>query len=237
MGRGLKHNLLHNMEKENSHIATDKNLLTLSARLRTWRMSVNMSIEEIAAELNIRPQFISALEHADYSVFPARVYAAGYLKSLTGHFHIPESHLLIGMLKEEWDSAYGKANDSIRMLPGSRRDMWYITPRRLFMFGGSAIFLFFIWFLVTQVIGFTGAPALRIDEPYDAQIAAAPLVRIKGLTEKESQLTVNGREITMNGKGAFDETIELPAGVNTLHFLVRNRFGKQSAVTRYVVVQ
>jgi hypothetical protein len=90
---------------------------------------------------------------------------------------------------------------------------------------------------MSQLIGFTAAPRLYIDEPQTQTITDIPIVRVKGITEKESQLTVNGREITMNGDGAFDEEIELASGVNVLHFFVKNRFGKSSEATKYVVVR
>lgn len=229
--------LLYLMNEQYGGAIIEEKPLRLSAHLRAWRMREGKTIENIALELNIRPQFIHAFENADYTVFPARVYAAGYLKLLVDHFKIPDGDVLAGLLNTEWEELRGTASASLRLLPASQREKWYVTPGRLFMLGGIAGFLFFIWILVSQIIGFTGSPSLRIDEPRGTQVVATPLIRIKGVTEKESQLTVNGREITMDGDGAFDQEIELPVGVNVLDFLVQSRFGKHFATTRYVVVK
>lgn len=225
------------MDEENKDNFIDQKPLGLSEQIRAWRMSLNMSVEEIAKQMSVRPEIILAFEEGDYGVFPARVYAVGYLKRMIDHFSIFPSEVLLDALKIEWEQKRGSSDNVIRRLPHSRQKKWYITPRRLLGVCGCVVFLFFAWFLSAQLIGFTGAPSLHIDEPRVSTMIETPIVRIRGSTEKESQLTVNGREITMNGDGAFDEEIELISGVNALHFFVQNRFGKSSEETRYVVVK
>ncbi len=116
-------------------------------------------------------------------------------------------------------------------------ESWYITPRRLLSVFGGILLLFFAWFLVSGLIGFTAAPSLRIEEPTREATTDKPMITVRGTTEKESQLTVNGREITMDEHGAFNQDIELIPGLNMLHFLAQNRFGKITEETRYVVVE
>ena len=209
---------------------------TLSASLRAWRESARMSVEQVARQLSIKPEIILAFEEGDYGTFPARVYATGYLKRMIEHYSIPEGAELLDALKIEWEEKRG-VSASTYALPHSGRQIWYITPRRLFSSVGAIAFIFFAWFLTRQLMGFTGAPVLRIDEPRQNAVSAVPVIRVRGVTEKESQLTVNGREITMNGNGAFDAEIELMPGVNTLQFTEQNRFGKVSQEMRYVVVR
>ncbi|MDP3778581.1 MAG: helix-turn-helix domain-containing protein [bacterium] len=225
------------MEKENNYTAIETEPLTLSHHVKKWRAQAKLSIRDIATELSVRPQIVSAFEEGDYSVFPARVYALGYLKRMVDHFAIPAGDLCINALKKEWDEIRGEQASSMPALPKSRSQRLYINPRRLFSAIGGAALLFFAWVFAVQLMGFTGAPTLRIDEPHAGSVFDTPIVHVRGSTEKESQLTVNGREITMNGDGVFDEEIELPAGVNSLSFLVQNRFGKISQETRYVVVK
>lgn len=225
------------MDEETNHNFIDQKPLGLSEQIQAWRMSVNMSVEEVAKQLSVRPQIIYAFEKGDYSVFPARVYAVGYLKRMIDHFSIPDSDALCDALKIEWEEKRGGVHGEIRALPHSSQKKWHITPRRFLGVCGCVLFLFFGWLLAVQLIGFTAAPRLHVDEPAIHAITDIPVMRVKGTTEKESQLTVNGREIIMNGDGAFDEEIELIGGVNTLRFFVTNRFGKSSEEVRYVVVR
>ncbi len=225
------------MEEEEGYNGIEEPKKRLSDHVRSWRASEKISIQDIASQLSVRPQIISAFEDEDYSVFPARVYAVGYLKRMVDHFEIPSGDMLISMLKSEWNEKRGEQTSSLHTLPKSSRQRLYINPRRLFSAIGGVALLFFAWVFVVQLMGFTGAPPLSISEPRADSVFDTPIVHVKGTTEKESQLTVNGREITMNGDGAFDQEIELPVGVNSLYFLVQNRFGKISQETRYVVVK
>ena len=211
-------------------------LPTLSEGLRAWRGSARMSVEQVARQLSIKPEIILAFEQGNYGLFPARVYAAGYLKRMIEHYSIPEGAQLLDALKTEWEEKRG-VSASTYALPHSGHQIWYITPRRLFGSVGAIALIFFAWFLTRQLMGFTGAPTLRIDEPRQNAVSAVQVIRVRGVTEKESQLTVNGREITMNGNGAFDQEIELASGLNTLRFLTQNRFGKIAEETKYVVVK
>ena len=222
-------------EEDKEMIAKDEPML--SDQIRAWRKSAGLTIEAVAEELNAPPRIISAFEDANYAVFSARVYAVGYLKHIVSHFAIADGDRLVAALHREWDRNEGETNRFVHPLPKSRSIKWYITTRRLFGIGGGLALVFFFWFLAAQLMGFTSAPALRINEPMGNSVIDKPSVRIQGHTDKESQLTVNGREITMNELGEFDQEIELIAGVNTLHFLVQNRFGKVSQETRYVVVR
>ena len=215
----------------------DEEPLTLSECLRTWRNSVKLSVEEVAVALSVRPQIVLALEKGDFGLFPARIYASGYLKRMIEHFSIARGDILLDTLRTEWEEKRGASSASAFALPKSRREKWYITPRRLFGSLGTIALVLFAWFFASQLMGFTGVPVLRIDEPHSSAVIETPTVRVRGTTEKESQLTVNGREITMNENGVFNQEIELAPGVNTLQFVAQNRFGKVSQETRYVVVK
>ncbi len=211
--------------------------LSLAEHMHTWRTSTGLSVEEVAAQLSVRPQVVEAFEQGDYRIFPARVYASGNLKRITDHFSIPRADVLADILRAEWEEKGSAQRLFVRAFPRRRSNRFFVTPRRLMGAVGSVGLLFFGWFLIVQIMGFTGAPVLAIIEPrLDAQ-QEIPIVRIAGTTEKESQLTVNGRDIKMNEKGEFNEIIELPYGISALHFLVQNRFGKITQETRYVVIK
>lgn len=222
--------------EENEH-KEEVNLPSVSEQLHAWRRSTGLTVEQIAAELNIRPQIIRALEIGDISVFSARVYAVGYLNHMVNHFAVPGGSKLVDALRREWDIKREEAGAHQTLHTIDIWQKWYITPRRLFGIVGACALLFFLWLLGTQLIGFMGAPRLSIEQPMTNQLIDVPVIRVRGSTDKESQLTVNGREITMNKLGGFDQEIELVPGLNKLDFLVQNRFGKTSQETRYIVVR
>jgi transcriptional regulator with XRE-family HTH domain len=209
--------------------------MTLGDYLRMRREVKHISTDEMARELKIAPRYVSALEQGAYHLFPAKIYAHGFLKRSLVFLGTTQEHeqaACIELFGEEWSKHFPEKDEKQVALPEHKKYPWTLTPTRLVQaLGGITLALFFV-FLGIQLMHFTGAPALALQEPVDQFIVNSPLVRVKGTTEKESQLTVNGREITIDGAGSFDAQIDLQPGVNTLEFLVRNRFGKETRVTR-----
>ena len=141
------------------------------------------------------------------------------------------------LFQEEWLAHFPEKEEEPVALPEQKKYFWLFTPGWLMQgLGLLALAVFFI-FLGIQLMHFTGAPRLALNEPDDQFVVNVPLVQVKGVTEKESQLTVNGRDVTIDGAGNFDAQIDLQPGVNTLEFLVRNRFGKETRLTRAGVVR
>ena len=222
------------MNEKNTDFFVDEDT-TLSQYFCAWRSSSKLSIEDIASRLMVHPRMIIAFEEGNYEIFPAYVYAAGCLRRIIERFSILEGDAFINALKKEWQEKRSMYANTV--IPQSKRHYWYLTPRRaIMMMGGVGLFLF-AWFFTSQLIGFTTAPILRIDEPENNAVVDIPHIRVRGTTEKESQLTVNGREIIMNRNGVFDQEIELLAGLNILHFSTQSRFGKITQETRYVAVR
>jgi cytoskeletal protein RodZ len=75
----------------------DKSLDSLKSpgmRLQTRRLKNEWSIEDVAADLNLRIEVIAALEADDYSKLPERTYVRGYLRSYARLLGVHEDEVL-----------------------------------------------------------------------------------------------------------------------------------------------
>ena len=63
-------------------------------RLQTRRLKNEWSIEDVAADLNLRIEVIAALEADDYSKLPERTYVRGYLRAYARLLGIQEEDVL-----------------------------------------------------------------------------------------------------------------------------------------------
>lgn len=214
--------------------------MTLGDYIRMRREAKHISTDEMARELKIASRYVDALEEGAYHMFPAKIYVRGFLKRSLAFLKITDEHeqtACMGLFQEEWAAHFPAKDGEPVALPEQNKHVWLLTPGRLMQaLGGIALVAFFI-FLGIQLMHFAGTPGLAINEPNDRFVVDRPLVRVIGTTEKESQLTVNGREVTIDGAGNFDAQIDLQPGVNVLEFFARNRFGKETRVTRNGVVR
>ena len=210
----------------------------LGQKLKERREQLGLSIKDIADRLRTTERYIENLEEGRYGEFAAVVYARGFLRKLLGVLQMPDAAGLMAEFEAGWVAAFGAPEPVWR--PRRRNSTWnfrFLTGKILMVVFGIA-FLGGIFLLFgSRLTNFLQAPRLTLETPQDWTELTEPLVHIKGNTAKESQLTVNGREVTINESGAFDQDIELQPGLTTLEFIAENRFGKQTVVERRVVVQ
>ena len=214
----------------------EKEKIDLGEWLSLRRKKLGFSIEDVARDLKTSSRFIRGLEEGNYGEFPAKVYAEGFLKKLLQMLLVEQKTPVLDEFHrnwEEWTSRQSKP----AALPYHWRHGPLITPKIFFLcLFGIFLFGFFI-FLGFRLIHFTGAPRVVLDAPMEEAVITEPVVSVKGVIEKESRLTVNGREIKIDENGNFDDEIQLASGLNTLEFQAENRFGKLTKITRHVVVK
>lgn len=214
--------------------------ITLGEYMRMRREQKHISTDEMARELKIAPRYVVALEEGAYHIFPAKIYAHGFLKRSLIFLGVTEEYQQAActeLFREAWLAHFPEKDEEPVTLPEQKKRVWLLTPTRLLQALAALALAAFLVFLGIQLMHFTGAPRLALNAPADQFVADSPLVHVKGTTEKESQLTVNGREVTIDGAGNFDTQVDLQPGVNVLEFLVKNRFGKETRITRAGVVK
>ena len=88
-------------------------------RLRQAREAAGLELIEVAAQLNVRPQLIEALEADDVSAFPAQVYARGLLRNYARLLGLDVEPLLL--LHAEMAGLDAPPLDSVRKVDGASR--------------------------------------------------------------------------------------------------------------------
>ncbi len=219
-------------------IAVETQYTTLGEQLRERRLASGFSIETLAQEIKTSPERIEAFEdNRFFYAFSAKVYARGLLKQIT-HVIAPDAqHAILAAFENEWGIYTHHQKPQQVSLPQSSHGKLYITPQRIGFIVFVLLFSVFGIFLSLRLHDFLGLPELSIAEPAQETQVSQPVILLRGKTEKESKLTVNGRDLTIDEVGNFRENIELTPGVNMLEIIARNKFGKERKDIRYVVVQ
>lgn len=121
----------------------------------------------------------------------------------------------------------------IRRLSSSR----HINQRNFTLAVGGALVAVIAAFFAYQ-LKFLRAPGLEMLDPSRDIIADADVFDVRGRTDDpEADLTLNGRPLYSGGAGEFTERIHLVKGVNALELEAKNRYGRATRITRYIVVR
>lgn len=192
--------------------------------LKKTRQAKGLSLGEIEKAIRVRKKYLEALEKGDYGNLPGFSYAQGFVRVYARYLGLSVEKIL-AFLRREYPVE--KINVLPRMgeEPG-RRIHFKITPQWTTIIGAGLILLLFFSWLFWQVKSLAGAPKLVIVEPRDKAVVSLVLVLVKGKTEPQAQVKINGQEIRVDEKGDFAEQIDLSPGLNEIVVEAKSKMGK-----------
>ncbi|MDP3710221.1 MAG: helix-turn-helix domain-containing protein [bacterium] len=209
---------------------------SLGKLLRKKREDLEISYSDLSQELQIPIKYIRALEEENYRIFGAKIYAKGFLIKISEKLGLEKSEKVLELFELSWKESLC-LDQNANLFRRNRKNNIIFTPGLLSLLGGSFFFLFWVFFFGWRISRIILPPKLDLIEPQDRMLLADSRLKIKGFAQKESKVSVNGREINIDNQGAFNTYINLRQGLNTLDFYAQSRFGKIKKVVRYVVLK
>jgi cytoskeletal protein RodZ len=206
---------------------------SLGEKLRQARRYKNLKIEDIAKKINIRVEYLSALEDNHFENLPAGLYGKNFLKEYSAILGLNIKEIL-----KNWDEQIlsSSAND-----PFSRkilaRHKFIIFPkiiRNLLIV--CAIFICFLY-LSFYFKKITIAPKLIITQPASNLSLKSNNIIIYGQTEPEAEVKINGEIVLNNRDGYFSQEISLKKGLNTLTIKAKKKYSREQIITRQILVE
>ena len=212
--------------------------LSLGEILHWRREELGFTREDLAAEVGAATSYIQALEDNDYAKFPAKIYALGFYKKIIAALDLGTNYEeLMLRFQQTWSNDFSADIADKQMAKRIVTRPTFLSMLRISILGGGLVLTIFLLILGVRLYRFIVPPSISIQEPNDKYFSEDNQVTVRGSTQQESSLTINGREINVDGAGIFNEKIELPTGFNKLEFSSENKFGKMNKAVRYVVVR
>lgn len=92
-----------------------------------------------------------------------------------------------------------------------------------------------VGYVAFEARGIVAGPSLIVTQPTAGTTISEPVVRLTGVTERISKITLDGRQIFVSEEGVFDETLILAPGYNEIVVEAWDRFDKKTSVMLPVV--
>ena len=90
-------------------------------------------------------------------------------------------------------------------------------------------------YLGINLRGTFSAPPLDLETPIDNAVSAEPNLLVKGTTNPETRVQINGHEVISNIKGIFEEPIVLNPGLNVIVVRAIKKYGQSTTLIRNVI--
>lgn len=208
---------------------------TLGEYLKDKRERLNYSFAEAARFSRIQPKYLRALEEGRFADLPEAVYVKGFLKSLGKIYRLEEKPLL-QKFREEQEIAknlqiLGTPPEKKFPFPRLGLNPKFVVFSILILVGTMSL-----GYLIFQVSSLKRSPFLEIFSPAKDEVISTSLLLVRGQAEKGAVVYLNNQEIATDSSGEFRETVSLAPGLNLLTVKAVNKFQRESAITRSIVL-
>lgn len=207
--------------------------LTLGERLERLRLSQEISIEELALNLQIKDSYIKALEEGDYNSLPTKVYTRGFVSAYARYFNVSEEKLVKIFNREYqvYENIHRKNKDkteTVNRLPALPKIV--LTSQTLVFLVVFLILSLSVFYLYTSFKNFDSAPWLKIQEPLNGVTTDKQEIDVVGETKNDARVYINNQLVQVGLDGVFSEKIGLSQGHNEITVKSVNKFDKESVI-------
>ena len=204
---------------------------TVGQILKENRKEKQIGLDQIAQETKIRKRFLVALEKDDYRSFSSVATIKGFIKNYTQLLGL-DSEKILAIFKRDY-----RRNQEQKLIlqPGvdlEKQFKW--NPKKSLILVIALFVIAFSSYLIHQYYGLLGKPGLEIYSLENNKQVIEEQLIIKGKTDLDNSVSVNGNLIQINNQGEFNYRLKLISGENKIVIEVTNRLGRKTREIRHV---
>ncbi len=202
----------------------------LSYIIQRYRYKKGYTIENLASIVSVDPNYIKSIELDNYNKIIPNKEIKSILKKLCYALNLKYYKILNLYEKEKFDhiNIYYK-KDHIKNLINNT-SINNQTIRGMVLFLGAFLIVSYISY---QIYFFVKIPKVSLSNLNEIEYVENEEYYLKGSTDPNSQLTLNGQRVKINTDGDFDFKLNLNKGVNVFKFVVsKNNRSKVTILKR-----
>ncbi len=203
--------------------------------LRALRDTCGWTVTEAAQASGVPTHLIRALEDARFEDLPDDVYAERMVAQYVRALHGKDEYMLTKFRNERVpDMVPRGAARFIRPTRPLFRELLSQT-RLLAVLGATLLVATVGTYLGIQISHVRSAPTLEITAPEEGSQLTEALVTVRGKTEPEVQVSINGVPIHTTPDGTFSSQVDLMRGTTSIEIQAKRRYGGSKTETRRVI--
>jgi cytoskeletal protein RodZ len=211
---------------------------TLGTALKAARTAKGLSIDELAKKARIAKKFILALEQQKYEKLPGSPYIKCFIKNYCQSLGLDEKKIMDLYDKEK------KSSKKIDNQPGIEKPVrkisrlnFLVAPKIIRNSIAVIVLIICLAYLGNKIQATIKPPELTIITPATDIITKKNTISVRGKTEPETNLIINGQKVLVQSDGEFFKQLFLQPGVNTIKITAKKRHGAERVEYRRVIVE
>lgn len=204
--------------------------------LKNERARRRLTIEEAAQTLGLSAKYIQILETNAWAKLPGEVYAKSFIKKYARFLELDPEAILNQYLEDSQRDWLAAAPAPKHPRPNLGLKQLSSVPAVFRHVALSGLLLILTLYLSYEVAGVFSPPYLAIESPDEGAVNTGEVAVVKGRTEPEARVQINGKEVVSDGRGAFSASVGLQGGLNIIKVSATKRHGGTSTISRNIVI-
>lgn len=207
---------------------------TLGERLQRARLHRKRSVQDVAKDLQIRPDYIAAIEASDYKALPGAVFVKNYVRKYAKYLQIGRD--TTEQLLQDELAVYESTPD----IPTTAK---HFTKQplqiRQLIIGIAIIFLIvgvgtYVSFAISNIIQ---PPSLALDTLPAKVTLEERSITVSGKTAPEAIILINDQSVAVKSDGSFSQSMILQPGINLFKVVAKTKRSKEHVEYQQVVME
>lgn len=202
-------------------------------KLSQARNLKKLSLADVAKKINIRVEYLTALEEERFEKLPAGLYGKNFIKEYASFLGLNTKEII-----KDWDEQIlsGSPDDpfSRKILAKHKFIIFPKLIRNLLIIGAIVICFLYLIFYFKKIIL---PPNLVITQPVSNLAIKGSNILVAGETETEAEVRINGEIVLNNNNGKFSQIINLKKGLNNIVIKSKKKYSQEETITRQILVE
>jgi len=193
------------------------------------RQAQDFDIKTASILTQIKPGYLESLEKGDWDALPSDVYIRGFIKTLARVYGLDEQAMI-----EQYEKEHGFTPKARPLQKNKTKINFNFTPKTIIVLVSLFLGVLGVGYVGNQIRSVLAPPFLELTEPAGDLTVKGNAVVLAGRVEIGADVTINEQIVLTDKNGQFTESLILSPGVNQIEVVARNRFNRESRVTRQV---
>lgn len=206
---------------------------TVGELLKKARLKKKLTFTQLKKATKIPAKTLKALEKNQFSRLPSQTYIAGFIKNYSQALGL-DSKKTLSVFRRDYQNQAGK-----KILPqGLAKPLnqsFTLNPFTRNIISIALVVIVFFGLIAFSLFKLNAPPKLILTQPKNTITTTSPVL-IKGQTDQDTTLTLNGKTINLEPDGSFTTVFNGPPGTHQLKLMAISRRNKSTQLTRYVII-
>jgi cytoskeletal protein RodZ len=193
-------------------------MITAGEVLKNKRELLEKSLDKVSLDTKIQKRFLQYIENNQFDYFDSEVFLTGFIKIYAQYLDLDVNKILAlyrrSNPKKNPEKTKREEKKIFDNLKKKKKSLDFLNPKTLFSVLLALFLVTIVGYIAFQIYKFQSPPDLTITEPLNESEVTAEKIFVRGETEIDATIEINGTTVEIDEEGNFEKEISLKEGPN-----------------------